>query len=494
MIGRRRPPGRRPPRNPLWLGVLVVVLVVAVTYGGFHKRLPFAPRWTMQAVFASANQVRKGSPVRIAGVDVGKVIGVDRGPGTTALVRMEIAPQGRPLHDDATLAIRPRLFLEGGFYVQLSPGSPSAPTIDKGHTIPLQQTTTPVQFFTVLSTFDAPTRASLAEASKQLARGLSGGGARGLREAFTQLGPTFRAAAIAARAAQGSSPDDVSTLIGGAARVSGALAASDSQLAGLLAAYARVSGAIAAQDHKLAATVRGADSLLTAAPPSLRAVDRVLPTVRAFARALRPSLEIAPPILRRASGLLGELDALLQPSELPAFLAATKPVAAALPPLAARLEVLFPRVTPVSSCVGNQALSTLNAQVPDGALSTGRPVWQDLAHGFVGLSGDNQSFDANGFWLRYPGSVGSQLLSTVSLPGIAPLLGGTSNPVLGSRPGWLGTGGGPAFRPDVECTTQSPPDLASVASTAARESQRATATARPRLNARLRRALLGGGR
>ena len=74
------------------------------------------------------------------------------GPGHTTAVKMEIDGSGRPVKSDATLKIRPRLFLEGGFYVDLKPGSPSAPELKDGGTIPLPQTAVPVQFNQVLNT------------------------------------------------------------------------------------------------------------------------------------------------------------------------------------------------------------------------------------------------------------------------------------------------------------------------------------------------------
>ena len=42
---------------------------------------------------------------------------------------MEIDEKGLPIHKDATLKIRPRIFLEGNFFVDLKPGSPSSPTL-----------------------------------------------------------------------------------------------------------------------------------------------------------------------------------------------------------------------------------------------------------------------------------------------------------------------------------------------------------------------------
>ena len=38
---------------------------------------------------------------------------------------MEIDDKGLPIHKDATLKIRPRIFLEGNFFVDLKPGTPS---------------------------------------------------------------------------------------------------------------------------------------------------------------------------------------------------------------------------------------------------------------------------------------------------------------------------------------------------------------------------------
>ena len=99
---------------------------------------PFASKYTIHAVFSNANGLQKGSLVRIAGVNVGTVTRVSTEPGckstaTTksacqaAEVTMTIDDQGLPIHNDATFAIRPRIFLEGNFFVDVSPGTPIAP-------------------------------------------------------------------------------------------------------------------------------------------------------------------------------------------------------------------------------------------------------------------------------------------------------------------------------------------------------------------------------
>ncbi|MHB8532089.1 MAG: MlaD family protein, partial [Solirubrobacteraceae bacterium] len=139
--------------------VLLIVLAVAI-YFGFTKHIPFKHGYRLNAVFQSALNIHSNSPVRIAGVDVGKVTGIHR-EGNAGAVTMEIEDRGLPVHEDATLKIRPRTFLEGNWFIELQPGSPSAKTVSSGHTIPITQTADPVQLDQVLNALNTDTRANL---------------------------------------------------------------------------------------------------------------------------------------------------------------------------------------------------------------------------------------------------------------------------------------------------------------------------------------------
>ena len=60
-----------------------------------------------------------------------------RSPASSATATPPRSPsrvdeEGLPLHEDATITIRPRLFLEGNFFLDLRPGSPSAPDLPDG--------------------------------------------------------------------------------------------------------------------------------------------------------------------------------------------------------------------------------------------------------------------------------------------------------------------------------------------------------------------------
>ena len=60
------------------VGLLVLVVLVAVTYFGFTKHVPFTHGFRVKAVFSRRTRSGANSPVRIAGVNVGKVTGIER--------------------------------------------------------------------------------------------------------------------------------------------------------------------------------------------------------------------------------------------------------------------------------------------------------------------------------------------------------------------------------------------------------------------------------
>src|SRR5699024_4666234 len=75
--------------------------------------------------------------VRVAGVNVGSIGTVER-IGDDALVKLEIDPD-IVVHSDAIAALRPHTLFEGSDFVDLQPGSPSAPPL-AGSTLPRSQT------------------------------------------------------------------------------------------------------------------------------------------------------------------------------------------------------------------------------------------------------------------------------------------------------------------------------------------------------------------
>jgi len=452
--------GKRKGPNPLAVAALTILLAVVITYYAFSgKQIPFVHHFTMHALVRNSVDIIPGSPVRIAGIDVGQVSGTSA-DGALTIVNFTVGSNGQPVHTDATVTIRDRLFLEGGYYLQLDPGSPSAPAVKDGFTIPVSNTAYPVQFYQVLSTFDSATRHSLQNTLNTLNQGFSApagqkptaanSGVGGFKEAVPQFTPTLKDIAWVAQGLHGTRQGDVERLLASASDVTGTLRGSSAQLADLVTALDRTSTALASSDGSLAQSVSGLDQTLQVAPPALSAVDRALPPVTNLARTLDPSLKVAPPLVDGLTKAVGELAAVVAPAERGRLLDTLKTTFVEFPSTLRQLGTAFPVTKAVTDCLRTHVTPVLTSQVPDGSLSTGRPVWQDFVHFIVGLSSAVQNFDGNGYWIRSilgtgtnTASVGRLLSSGESVPGIQ-----------GSSPHWVGDLTPSDFRPDASCSSQ----------------------------------------
>src|SRR6201986_750761 len=136
---------RRRNRIPNWLIAVIFILVFTIgPYLAFTKHIPFTSYgYELKATFTNSANISLKSPVRIAGVEVGKVISAER-DGNATTVTFTVDDSGRPIHQNAFASIRPRIFLEGNFFVELDPGSPGSPELGSGGTIPIKPNSTAV--------------------------------------------------------------------------------------------------------------------------------------------------------------------------------------------------------------------------------------------------------------------------------------------------------------------------------------------------------------
>lgn len=465
----RRRAGTGPKRglHPLVIAAISILVIVFVTYYAFAQQVPFISNpFQMHALVNNSVAVRQDSPVRIAGIDVGTVQNVTPA-GQMSQINFTVNDNGLPIHRDATLRIRARLFLEGGYYLELDPGSPSAPEVSSGFTIPMSQTATPVQFYNVLSSLNAPARQSFENLLNTLNDSLSridshgnpvaNPGANGLKQTIPELTPTFRDTAYVTRALRGTHPDDVKTLLSSASQVTTTLQHNDSQLADLVTSLNIASGALASTDGALAQSIAGLDQTLQVAPAALTAVDVSLPPVANLAVVLDPSLRQAPPLIDGLISAVSDLAAVVEPTARGNLLVSLKATFAQFPNLLRQIAGLFPITKQVTDCLNGHVTPILTSVVPDGSLSTGRPMWQDFVHALVGIAGQGANFDANGHWDRLTAiAAGQNVLSLGTLSNGIPILGTTPSGgvPIGSRPVWQGDLPDSVFRPDVPCATQ----------------------------------------
>jgi virulence factor Mce-like protein len=446
-------------RDSFKVGLAVLVVGAVITYLGVTRTNPFHRGYEVNAVFASAlsNGIHSGSPVRIAGVNVGKVTGVSRTDGSTVKVTMELTQAGRPVHRDATIKARPRLFLEGNFFLELRPGTSAEPELEDGDTIPLTQTALPVQFDEFLSAFAGDTRRSFRDLLGGFSESLRKGGDEALREDFVRLPGALRYAAPTLRAMRGRRTGDLAGFVAGQARVSDALARNRRELGGFITGFRRTMEALADRQAPLRASLPAMQRLLEASPRALAAIDRALPPLRALSVALRPSLAIAPGVLDHAQPFLASLRSLMAPDRLDGLVLDLGPSVDRLRALERSLPPLLDLVRPVSDCVRTNVLPILEAKVDDGHLSTNQAVWLDLLHGLQGLLSSQQNFGGDGYGTRYSFGIDQTVVATqLAVPERLVMLSGT--PLLGARPKWT-PGHQPPYRPDVPCETQPLPSL-----------------------------------
>ena len=265
--------------NPLRVGVVFLVIILIAVFFAFTKHIPFKHGYRLNAVFATALDIHPASPVRIAGVNVGTVKSIRR-EGDTGLVSMEIESSGLPIHADATLKIRPRLFLEGNWFVELQPGSPSAQTLSSGATIPITQTSDPVQLDQVLDALNTDTRANLqnflagygdaltrkptaAENAEQDPDVYGLNAAQALNKTYHRAPSALRGSAIDAQAVSGTEADDLSKLVASVGKVAAALNVHEQDLGELIVNFNTSSTPSPNQAPSLAATVAVLPGALT---------------------------------------------------------------------------------------------------------------------------------------------------------------------------------------------------------------------------------------
>jgi phospholipid/cholesterol/gamma-HCH transport system substrate-binding protein len=448
---------RRRPRlsNPVF-GLIAAVVIAVVSWFIFFG-VPFGGGFEVAAVVRNAPEIQPGSKVRIAGVNVGTVTGTEPGPGTFATIEFEVEDAGLPLHEDATVKIRPRTFLEGGMFLDLKPGTPNAPVAEEGHVIPVANTSVAVLLGHATADLRLATRQNLRHLFNAINEAFEGNGVEGLHDAQRYVAPAFLAVAQAAEAGQGEEAGDLSGGVDSAGLTMAALASRDAQLAELLTGFNRTVRGLGSRGRELGESLEELDGVLAEARPALADLNEFFPRARVFAAELRPSIRAAPETLRLALPLLDQALGLMSPAELPALLAQADPAVRSLARLEGPLAEILRLATPVLECLRVNGVPTLKTPIEDPPHSTGEPVYRDLLHALPGQAGLAQNFDGNGPSVRFHAGFGDRTVTT-SLPGLSESIYAlTEQPIIGSRPRF--TKKLPPFRPDVPCISQDPPNL-----------------------------------
>ncbi len=466
------------------LGLILAIVLAIASYMAFTKDLPFAGGTEYKVAFNSAQNLRANTPVRIAGVEVGEVTGVEplapdsqelvtaqsgdsegiQGSDAAggAIVTMSIDDSGLPLKEDATFELRPRLFLEGNLFVDVRPGSPGSPAQDPDQTFSPAQTANSVQLDQILTgALQGDAREDLQVFLDEFGSALiDGGGAKSLRTLYKTSKGNFKNTSQVNEAVLGENPHDLSGLIFNLDKVIAGLGANERALQDTVTNLKTVTGSFAAQDQSLEQAVIELPQVLEAGGPAFANLNAAFPSLRAFAREALPGVRTAPETLDAATPLLNQVRLLSRKQELRGLARDLVPTVPNLARLVKRTPDFLEQGRTLASCF-NQVIIPWSLDSVEGGAGYPYPatgeVYKETAYGLAGIAGESRSGDANGQYIRIAGGGGTNTVSVTGANGEA-LSGVTQFPIQGTTPAIESSAKTP-LEPGIPCENQDAPDL-----------------------------------
>ena len=414
--------------------------------------------------------------MRIAGVDVGQVSKIEPvgGDSPAITVTMKLQDKALPIHRDARIKVRPRIFFEGNLFFDVQPGTPDAPELDSGDTIPATQTSAPVQIDQVLGTLKTDTRKDLqkllvgfggalnaeplpGEDADQDASTKGETAGKSLNDSLQYSANALRGGAVVNQALLGVQAHDLSKLVGSQQKVFAALDINEGSLKDLITNFNITMGALADESTNLSATIRELPRVLETANPTLDALNRAFPPTRAWALEMIPGVRETNATLEAGFPWIHQTRALLRPAELQGLVNELQPAVSDFAEFTKGQVDFLPILDKFNRCQLNVILPIGEARIDDGALSTGLRNYQEFFQTMVGFSGESGNFDGNGSYTRFQSAGGGYKVQSPPIGRFTEgLLGSAELPPLGTRPA---RGAKPPYKRDAPCYKQTPPDL-----------------------------------
>ena len=330
---------------------IVLLLVLSIAVAGYilnkeRLRFPFiqSSPVKMYADLSTGQAFTpgQGQSVRVSGVQIGQIGSVTLTDGR-ARVEMDIDQKYQHLiHVDATALARPRTGLQD-LFLEINPGTKTAPVAKAGFTIPVSNTLPEVNIDEILSSLDANTRNYLGLLINGAGAGLKMNGGSELAQVLERFLPTHRALAQL-NGAVAQRGNDLRRLVNSLQRLNTALGQKQSQIVSLVNASSTVFRATASQDANISRAV--ADL-----PSTLRQTTATLNKVTSFANLLGPTATKLLPAAQALPAANAALTALAKPStpivrdQIRPFVIAARPLVRNLTPAAINLAKATPYLT-----------------------------------------------------------------------------------------------------------------------------------------------------
>ncbi len=331
------------------LSCVGLLLFLWLSFGG---TIPFAAQgYRFEASFPNAQQLATQADVRIAGVSVGKVVAKSLDPrGNRTIATIQLDQQYAPIHRDARAILRQKTII-GETYVEITPGSPSSPTLPDGGMVARTNVEPAVQLDQIFNALDPVTRRAFQVWQQQLALAVAHNG-QNLNSAIGNL-PQFTADASDLLGVLDIEHGAVVRLIRNGAVVFTALSHNRSALQNLVTSAGTTFATTAANSAALTSTVEVLPTFLretraTFARLKLFALDTnpLVSELIPVAQELGPTLTAVQALSPQLRTLFVVLNPLITASQtgFPAFhdvLLATKPLLGALGPFLGQLNPIL---------------------------------------------------------------------------------------------------------------------------------------------------------
>jgi virulence factor Mce-like protein len=151
--------------NPVLVGAVTVLVLITAVFLAYNANsgLPFVPTRELKVQVADGSNLVVGNDVREGGFRIGLVSAmkpIELANGQVgALLTLKLDSSNGRVPVDSTVSVRPRSVL-GLKYADLEKGTSTRVFADGG-TMPIAQTSVPVQFDDIFKTFDSRTRDSI---------------------------------------------------------------------------------------------------------------------------------------------------------------------------------------------------------------------------------------------------------------------------------------------------------------------------------------------
>jgi phospholipid/cholesterol/gamma-HCH transport system substrate-binding protein len=455
--------------------MIALVVILIATFLAFTKDIPFTRPFELKATFENSPPIQQGQAVRIAGVDVGKVSKVEPvgGDSPAVTVTMKLDEEALPIHEDAEVKVRPRIFFEGNLFFDIRPGTAEADELESGETIPASQTSAPVQIDQVLGALKTDTREDLQKlligyGGALNAQPLAGedddqdedtrgeSGAEALNDSLEYSADSLRGGAVVNQALLGTELHDLSKLISGQQRIFAALSRNENSLKDLISNFNITMGALAQEEGNLRETLRLLPDVLEAANPAFDSLNAAFPSTRAWALEMIPGVRETPATIDAGFPWIEQTRALLQPAELQGLVNDLQPAVGDFAEFVDGQVDLLPVLDLFNRCQLEVILPTQEQRIEDGPMSTGLRNYEEFFQSMVALSGESQNFDGNGSYTRFQPGGGAFRVQTTPVGEVGPLFANATSQPLGTRPA---RGPKPPYRPNVACHRNPVPDL-----------------------------------